>query len=196
MMKFKSIILFLLTILVSIGLNAQTKNEQETRIDANNFPEKGFKLLENLPKNVKKIKYYKETDNDKTSFEAKLKINKKKYSIEFDEKGNLEDIEILVKPKKMNQEILKTIQSYFIENYKKHRLFKIQRQFKNNSSTTELELLKLAIQNLKQTETNYEIIAQVQKESKTEIKEFTFDKSGSLILIRTVEPSSYEHVLY
>lgn len=196
MMKFKNIVLFLLIFLASISIIAQTKNEQETRINAVDFPEKGLELLEYLPKNIKRIKYYKETDNNKTSFEAKLKINSYKYSIEFDEHGILEDIEITVKTKKVNQKILKTIKSYFYDNFKKHRFLKIQKQFKNESSSNEKELLNLSIDKFEETETNYEIIAQVKTDSKKEIKEFTFDKTGSILLIRTVESSSYEHVLY
>ncbi len=193
MMKFKNIVLFLLIFLASIGLKAQTKNEQETRINADDFPEKGLALLQYLPKKIKRLKYYKETDNDKNSFEAKLKFNKRKYSIEFDELGNLEDIEITVKPNKINRKILKTIESYFDNNFTKHRFLKIQKQFLKESSLSDLEVLKLAVDNLEETDTNYEIIVQVNTNS---IKEFTFDKTGSVILIRTVESSSYDHVLY
>ena len=196
MMKFKNIVLFLLIFQVSINLNAQTKNEVETRINREYFPAKGLELLKYLPENTKRIKYYKESDNDKTSFEAKLKINKRKYSIEFDERGNLEDIEIVVNPNKMNQKILKTIESYFDDNFTKHRFLKIQKQFKKESLSSDKAVLKLAIDNLVETETNYEIIVQVNKDSKKEIKEFTFDKTGTVLLVRTVQSSSYEHVLY
>ena len=184
-------------VITSITINAQTKNEQEIRIEKEDFPKKALNLLEHLPENIKRIKYYKETDQDKTSFEAKLKLKRKKYSIEFDETGNLEDIEITVKSKNIDRVVLKTIETFFKSEYKKYGLLKIQNQYKKQASIDAISTLQKAIENSQEFEINLEIIAQVQtKNSKKQVMEFTFNHLGSLLESRIVEPSSYEHVLY
>lgn len=197
MMKFKPYLLLSLMVITSITINAQTKNEQEIRIEKEDFPKKALNLLEHLPENIKRIKYYKETDQDKTSFEAKLKLKRKKYSIEFDETGNLEDIEITVKSKNIDKVVLKTIETFFKSEYKKYGLLKIQNQYKKQASIDAISTLQKAIENSQEFEINLEIIAQVQtKNSKKQVMEFTFNHLGSLLESRIVEPSSYEHVLY
>ena len=197
MMKFKPYLLLSLMVITSITINAQTKNEQEIRIEKEDFPKKALNLLEHLPENIKRIKYYKETDQDKTSFEAKLKLKRKKYSIEFDETGNLEDIEITVKSKNIDRVVLKTIETFFKSEYKKYGLLKIQNQYKKQASIDAISTLQKAIENSQEFEINLEIIAQVQtKNSKKQVMEFTFNHLGSLLESRIVEPSSYEHVLY
>ena len=154
-------------------------------------------MLEHLPDNIKRIKYYKETDHDKISFEAKLKLKRKKYSIEFDENGNLEDIEITVKSKSIDRVVLNTIENFFESEYKKYGLLKIQNQYKKQPSIDAITVLKKAIETSKEFKTNLEIIAQVQTmDSKKQVMEFTFDHLGALLESRIVEPSSYEHVLY
>ena len=197
MKKYKPYFLIVLVVLISTCLNAQTKNEQELRIGVENFPKKALKLLEHLPDNIKRIKYYKETDHDKTSFEAKLKIKRKKYSIEFDKNGNLEDIEITVKSKNIDRVVLDTIENFFKSEYKKYGLLKIQNQYKKTPSIDAISILKKAIENSDKEKVNLEIIAQVKtKDSKNHVLEFTFNYAGILLGSRIVEPSSYEHVLY
>jgi hypothetical protein len=50
--------------------------------------------------NFKRVKFYKESDGDKISFEAKFKYKKQHFSVEFFASGVLEDIEILINKKK------------------------------------------------------------------------------------------------
>ena len=64
------------------------KYEKEERIEKSVFPKNAIDFLEHtLPKKVRKVKYYKEQDSVKISYETKLKFKKQKYSIEFSEKG-------------------------------------------------------------------------------------------------------------
>lgn len=197
MMKFNVYFLFIVMIFSSFKGISQTKSEKETRIESKDFPKKALKLLENVPVKSKQIRFYKETDSEKISYEAKLKFNQKQYSIEFDNEGNLEDVEIIIKQKNLDDELLNTIKTYFKDHYVKFWILKIQKQYSKETSGTDEFILKKAIEDSDVAIINYEIIAQIQsKGSKEEFKEFTFNHIGILLKSRHIEPSSYEHVLY
>lgn len=78
---------------------SQSKNEKEERIPASEFPEVSHKYFNGITDKVNYLKFYRETDGNKQSFEAKFKLNKLYYSVEFNTDGVLEDIEIVIKKK-------------------------------------------------------------------------------------------------
>jgi len=194
MKKFSS--LLFISLLCCFSSVAQTKNEKETRITKDEFPKEALAILNTLPKEIKRIKYLKETDNDKESYEAKFKLNRKRYSVEFSENGILEDIEITIKKRELNKPFLEKLEHFFKTTYTKHSILKIQKQFVASSKLSSSDLLDLAVKNPMSPNTNYELIVEVKTESRREIKELTFNKDGELISQRIVVPSSYEHVLY
>ena len=196
MTKFKYLFLVCsFTCFISSMVFAQQKNEVEVRIKQEDFPQKALSLLKELPKHSKRIRYYKETDNDKTSFEVKLKIKRVKYSIEFDTDGNLEDVEITISHKALPADISSKINTYLSTTYKKYHLLKIQKQYVNPSDSSASDTLKKAFSNI-DSPVNYELIAEVSSGSERSLKEFTFDHSGVFISQREISASSYEYVLY
>ncbi|RZV56087.1 MAG: hypothetical protein EX254_10985 [Flavobacteriaceae bacterium] len=193
MKRFSSSILLLL---ISFSLLGQVKDEKEIRIPASAFPEDALQLLSQLPENTKRLKYFKETDSSKTSFEAKFKYNRKRFSVEFTEDGILEDIEVIWKLKEIDQETNRNIIDYYEANFERHKLIKLQKQYKNVSDIGLNEVMQNALQNKQHTPIFYEIIAEVKTKEKRVIKEFTFNRSGHYISSRILKPSSYEHILY
>ncbi len=187
------IIIFLFTSIFSFS---QSKDEQEKRIKLEAFPAEAQALLQSLPDNSKKLKFYKETDSLKISYEAKFKFNKRYYSIEFDNNGILEDIEVLIKKKKLDKALLKMLTNFYKTSYKSYKFIKIQEQYIPKSHPNESVILDLLNGNPSSFEINYEIIAEVKSKAKREIREFTFDNTGQLIKSRPLKSSSYEHIMY
>lgn len=188
-----SIIAFLISTHLALS---QTKKEKEERINLSEFPSKAQNVLSKLPKDCKRIKFFKETDGNKQSFEAKFKYNGRRYSLEFSSNGIIEDLEVRVKMNAIEDSTQDQIKEHFKSSYLKYKLIKIQKQFVFNQN---LDPDTFVAQVLNQESTdiiNYEIIAEVKTEDGRELREFTFDNKGSFINFRVVEPSSYEHVLY
>ncbi len=175
----------------------QTKNEKEERIKKEVFPKIALLTLNDLPQSSKRLKFYRETDGDKKSYEAKFKLNRKIYSIEFNSQGQLEDVEVKIKKKSIPRSISTSITTYFKTTFDKHKLIKIQEQFVyekgelNAKAYLESILLMATI-----IEPNYEIIAEVKHNKIRTIKEFTFNTQGKFLSARTLNRTSYEHVLY
>jgi hypothetical protein len=195
-MRSDKIIILLLLVLLSTPLFGQSKNEKEERIDRNMFPKVALELLKHLPAKTKRLKYYRETDGEKLSYEAKLKLHKKRYSIEFNNEGILEDIEITISEKEINQSARIQIKTFMNSNYSRFKFLKIQKQYTNNFLIDSRALLNNAISHSHSDKVNYEIVAEVQAESKRILMEFTFGPEGEILSKRLIVPSSYEHMLY
>ncbi|WP_298521133.1 hypothetical protein [uncultured Kordia sp.] len=173
------------------------KHEKEERIEKKAFPQNALDLLEKtLPKKITKVKYYKEQDSIKISYEIKLKYKGRKYSVEFSKEGLLEDVEVTVKQQHIPPKTLEKVKKHFYNTYSAFRIKKIQRQY-NNTPTIDAEtVMKNAFSNDRKSSYSYEIIAEVKTKKKRYFIEITFTKEGDFTLVRTVIPSSYDHILY
>lgn len=195
MMKYKKY-LFLIVIITCFQLDAQVKNEREYRIDLSAFPEKSQQTLKQIPEKAIRIRFYKETDNDKHSFESKFKFDGHWHSVEFDTKGQLEDIEIKVGKSKIDERILDAIESYLDQNFEKFEYVKIQKQFLQNSDATDSEFLLSVLNKAINSQPNWELILMVKIKKTYEIQEITFDDKGQFINSRKLVPTSYENIMY
>jgi hypothetical protein len=174
----------------------QTKNEKEVRVQLSEFPELTQNTVNALPKDCKRIKFYKETDSDKLSFEVKFKYHKQRYSIEFSETGQIEDIEIITKFKNIAVSTKSKIKDYLNQSYSKHKFIKIQRQYVYSSDGDTSLFLTNVLSEQPSLPHNFEIIAEVKSKKLRDIREFTFNNQGTFINSRILIPTSYEHVLY
>ncbi len=186
----------LILIFISQFVFSQTKNEKEERITESEFPETAIEVIKNLPDDCKRLKFYKETDDEKQSFEVKFKHKSKRYSLEFSKDGVIEDLEVLTKFKTINEEKKSKIEDYFKSRFNKYKLIKVQKQFVYHEKLDPLTFANDILDNTSTEAPNFEIIAEVKTNKKRDIREFTFDESGIFVNFRILNPTSYEHVLY
>jgi hypothetical protein len=186
---------FLLFLWISFSFS-QVKNEKEDRIHASEFPEKTSTYFNTISQDVKYLKYYKETDGSKKSYEVKFKYRREHYSVEFDTLGNLEDIEVVIKKKHIPKEIKTVIWRYFENNFKKTTLVKVQKQYVNTTKNTDKQFIRHILEKPFNKHTHFEIIAEIKTKRIHELREFTFDRNGKFEKSRLVTTSSYEHALY
>ncbi|WP_424003115.1 hypothetical protein [Maribacter sp. IgM3_T14_3] len=159
------------------------------------FPAKAIVTIDENLTDFKRIKFYKETDSTKISFEAKLKKDKLWYSIEFDENGVLEDIEILIKITDIPNDTYARIEDYLNKNFTKYRIKRLQQQYPSKNESLEATF-KSAFQNLILPTNNYEIVIVGKKDKGYLDYEIQFDAEGNFRKIRTSLPPNYDHVLY
>ncbi len=183
---------------LSVGFfsNAQNKYEREHRIRKVQFPEKALGYISEKLEDAKRIRFYKETDSAKISFEAKFKKDRLWYSVEFDQEGVLEDIEILIKPVDIPDESFARIEAYLSAAFSKYRIRKLQQQYPISKDEKIETTVKNAFQNLMLPSINYELIVDGKKSSAFEQFEILFDSEGQFKSIRKSLPPNYDHVLY
>lgn len=191
-----SFYIFLVLALSTTVLSAQYKYEREFRVKKSQMPTEALQLLERFVEDAKRLKFYKETDSTKSSFEAKFKKDKLWYSVEFDATGSLEDIEITIAPLDIPSDVLANISTYVKNSFDKPRVKKIQQQY---LATAEVELkttFRNAFQNLLIPSLNYEIIVSGKEDKHYLEYKVLFDAKGNFIHRRKRLPPNYDHVLY
>ena len=175
---------------------AQTKNEKESRVQLLDFPKASQATLKAISKRVKRIRYYREMDGEKHSFESKFKYKKHWFSVEFDSLGTIEDIEVTVKKRQLRHGAKTTIYDYLKAHSSKYDIIKIQEQYVYKDDISEVQFLNSILENRASHNSNYEIIIAIKSGSAWELKEMTFDPEGTLLKQRNVQQDSYEYIMY
>ncbi|WP_340067148.1 hypothetical protein [Ascidiimonas aurantiaca] len=175
--------------------NAQQKNEKEERIRENVFPKIALQLLRDHIKNPKNLKYYRETDSLKMSYEAKFKLKERRYSVEFSKTGDLEDVEVLISKEEVPVNTMEKIQAYLKKNTRKYHIERIQKQYVNTSDINSADVLESALNDHSFEFINYEMVIWISKKDTSGRAEFTFDHQGDFVSERSFV-SSYDHVRY
>ncbi|WP_297705558.1 hypothetical protein [uncultured Eudoraea sp.] len=196
MMKYRFLLLLIMALFqFSTGLS-QIKVEREHRIKKNQFPEAAHDFIKVKLQNAKKLRFYKETDTSKISYEAKFKKDKLYYSIEFDESGKLEVIEILIKEVDVPEDSWSKITKFLNEKFNKFKIRKIQQQYPIASDQNVETTLNNAFQNLLIPSLNYELLVRGKIHDEHADYEILFGAEGDFIKMRESLPANYDHVLY
>ncbi|MGB5237632.1 MAG: hypothetical protein WBM43_08200 [Flavobacteriaceae bacterium] len=186
-------IILLLFVLASFG---QQKYEREHRIKKNQFPEKAHVFIAEYLKKARKIRYYRETDSSNITYEAKFKVDRLHYSVEFNQSGDLEDVEILIKEVDIPNDSYSLIEQFLDSTYSKYRIRRIQQQYRVEKGVPVEQILKEAFQNLLLPSIRYEIMVAGRKDNGFEDFEILFDSDGKFIEMRKSLPANYDHILY
>jgi hypothetical protein len=195
-LPYKPILIILALLFCGCFASAQNKYEREHRIRKSQFPEKALNYISEKLEDAKRIRFYKEIDSAKTSYEAKFKKDRLWYSVEFDKDGCLEDVEVLIKPVDIPNDSFSVIESYLENYFSKYRIRRLQQQYPISDSEPADTTIKNAFQNLMLPSVNYELIVSGKKEKVHEQFEILFDANGNFKSIRKSLPPNYDHVLY
>ena len=194
-MAHKNLFFLISLLLCGYLVSAQNKYEREYRIKKSQFPTKALSYIDEELKGARHIRFYKETDSAKTSFEAKFKRDRLKYSVEFDKDGFLEDIELLIQSIDIPNDSFSEINKYLEKNFVKYRIQKIQQQYPVNGKDAKI-VVKNAFQNLMLPYIKYEIIVSGKKDKGFAQYEVLFAADGGFENLRKSLPPNYDHILY
>ena len=195
MMRFRNTMLIVLGFFC-LSSYGQYKYEREHRIKKNQFPAVAHAVIEEQLADARRIRYYRETDSTKISYEAKFKVDRLHYSVEFDQEGNLEDVEILIKEVDIPNESFTNMTAFLEENFTKYRIRRIQQQYPVSAFESVEETIKNAFQNLLLPSIKYELVVAGRKDKGFEDFEILFDADGKFLNMRKSLPVNYDHILY
>lgn len=181
-MRYVCLVLFLCGSLLCTAQDSY-KYKKEERIERKAFPKNALDLLDQtLPKKIKEVRYYKEQNSLKVSYEVKLKYNDQKYNLKFSEKGVLKNAGVTIKQKHITPRTLENIKKYLYNTYASFRIKEIQRQYRNTKNDTANDVIKGAFLNDKKRSYHYEIITEGKTKKKRYFIEITFTKNGDFEL--------------
>jgi hypothetical protein len=189
---------YLVFLLLFIGFIASAQNqiEREFRIRKVQFPEKALEYIEQKLFDAKRIRFYKETDSSKVSYNAKFKKDRLWYGMVFNKTGALEGVEISIKSIDIPDEAFEAMNGYLMNNFKKYKIRKIHQQYLVTEMNAAEKTVENAFQNLLLPTINYELIVTGKSEKKSEQYGVLFDSEGNFKSIRKSLLPNYDHVLY
>ena len=175
---------------------SQIKSEREFRIKKSQFPAATLEKAEPYLEGVRKLRFYKEIDDGRVSYEIKFKKNRLHYSVEFSNAGELEDIEVRIKPVDIPAESWNAIEEYLTGSFDKSKVRNIQQQYRRASFPSDSVAFRNAFQNLLLPEIRYELMVHAKTTEGYRDFEITCDAMGNFIMKKKSLPPNYDHVLY
>jgi len=169
----------------------EVKLEKEERIKNTDFPENALPWVLKFAEG-KRIKYYKEFDGDKTSYEGKFKKNGRRYSMEFSESGNLEDVEIEIHRKEIEKKLWRAMEIKLDSIEDRWRVKKTQQHY----SLPEKGYGQLLQQVKNQNFQYLELIVAFKNKRNIYTKELLFNRDGTIIREREIKRRAYVFLLF
>jgi len=194
MMRYRILILIVFAFAKANFSQAQSqevKLEKEERIKNTDFPENALPWVLKFAEG-KRIKYYKEFDGDKTSYEGKFKKNGRRYSMEFSESGNLEDVEIEIHRKEIEKKLWRAMEIKLDSIEDRWRVKKTQQHY----SLPEKGYGQLLQQVKNQNFQYLELIVAFKNKRNIYTKELLFNRDGTIIREREIKRRAYVFLLF
>lgn len=186
-------VLVIILLIPVFPLLAQEKFEKESRIRKKDIPAKAIQFVETLPL-AKKVKWYREEGLTNTSIEAKFKYQNKRYSVEFDTSGNVEDVELNATKSGLPSGVLKSFSAYMEANCSKFNIHKVQIQYTGETSEL-VSVIKGDDKNLK-LNIYYEVIVVCTYGKKKDLFEYLIDEEGKVLSSSKIIFKNSTHLEY
>ncbi|MEM9327841.1 MAG: hypothetical protein AAGA85_19390 [Bacteroidota bacterium] len=126
--------LFVVLISMAFAASAQLKYEKEVRVKPSNVPSAAIAFVDRMQLE-RKVKWFKETGIDRSSFEAKTKHQGQRLSIEFSVDGRFEDLEVKIGQDDMSGTAHAKVRQYLESAHLFYRIKKVQVQYSGGSDT-------------------------------------------------------------
>jgi len=187
------VLLNIWVLLIGFSALAQEKREVERRIKEAGVPESAVNWIGIAFNKKSGIRWYEEISSGKLSYEAKFKWRGRRYSVEFDQFGEIEDIEIRRSIKKLPEKFRKAFLSYLNQNYSNHKVTKIQEQWTGKADDL---INALQRQDLTGLTLRYEIEFYGKNDFEDQLWEGLFEQSGALIQRKKIVLRPIDNMLY
>lgn len=175
-------------------LIAQEKYEKESRIHSEDVPQPAIMFMDSSVFSHEKIKWFKEEGLEKTSFEAKFRSKKVRYSIEFDSLGIVEDIEMEVDFEVLSAVLQDRISSHLGESCTAFTIEKIQLQYSGENLVLFSSDPNKASEN--EFVIRYEVVVKCRNDRNVELMEYLFNDQGQPILVSKIVLKNSSHLEY
>ena len=169
--------LFIFLCLLTLHSISQTKFEKEYRLKEDQVPAKAINFVEPQKLDTK-VKWYYEENFEGNSIEAKFKYDGRRYSVEFDTSGVLQDIEIEALPIERPGNLNKLILEQWDLNFKKYKYVKLQFQYSGAIKSFD-DFLRSEDPEQDYT-MKYELVLKVRTEEGWKMYELLYDQDDTL----------------
>jgi hypothetical protein len=184
---------FLLMGVFQINTHAQQKIERERSLKPEDVPQEAMQFIVAVDMDTQ-WKWYFEENLVGNSVEAKARADGKRYSVEFDTSGNIQDVEVETSWKALDEQLRGSISQALDSMFRRHSIDKIQVQY-----SAEAPVL-LAILNNRADPANsriqYELVVKGKTTGRPKLYELTFSENGKLLETSEIIFRNTDHLEY
>jgi hypothetical protein len=184
---------FLLMGVFQINTHAQQKIERERSLKSEDVPQEAMQFIVAVDMDTQ-WKWYFEENLVGNSVEAKARADGKRYSVEFDTSGNIQDVEVETSWKALDEQLRGSISQALDSMFRRHSIDKIQVQY-----SAEAPVL-LAILNNRADPANsriqYELVVKGKTTGRPKLYELTFSENGKLLETSEIIFRNTDHLEY
>jgi len=179
---------------LTIAIQAQDKIEVEKSVKTKEVPLSAVENLEAILGADHRIKWYYQEDGTKKVYEAKFKFNSNNYSVEFDTKGDIYNVEIKVDYDELNSKFITKLEKKLSQLFDDFKIRKIQIEYLGD----EEDLFELiATQEVDDDLTiQYEIEINAKSEKNRTLYELIYDSKVKLLSKRKIKLRSTDILDY
>ncbi|RMG30088.1 MAG: hypothetical protein D6730_02845 [Bacteroidetes bacterium] len=185
--------LALLLACLPLWLLAQPKYEREYRVGSQQLPVEARQFVATTFGSTR-VKWYKEENLSGYTYEAKLRWHRKKYSVEFDSTGQLQDIELLIKARQLPAATRHQIETYLQKAYDKAKITRLQQQWSGPAACLSAAIREEEVSCAYTI--HYEVEAFTQQAGKRVPYELLFDEGGKLLSRREIIDAPNTNLVY
>ncbi|SOD93058.1 hypothetical protein [Spirosoma fluviale] len=188
----KTILALAFTFLV-LPCFGQQKYEREYRIKSGAVPQKAARFI-NEVFNQTTIHWYGEESLTGTTIEAKLKSGGKRYSIEFDLSGKIQDVEIQRRFNQIPAQTRKTLSEGLNQKFDRFSVVKTQLQW--TASQDDLKTAILTDKLPSSVQIRYELILKARKNRSANYYEVLCEQNGAIVSIHQLVQRNTNNLIY
>lgn len=193
--KYNRIWLVLLLFWV-IPAHSQYKPEREHRIKKSQFPEAALTFVKEQIPDVRRKRYYQETDSSDVSYRVKFRKQRLQYRALFNKGGELHAIDFGITETDVPDEAMQQITDYLDKTFSKYQIRALMQQYVVTGDEPMEKFLKNAFQNLLLPGIRYGVLLTGKQTGSFADYEICFDAQGNFKRQRISLPANFDRVLY
>jgi len=173
------------------------KNEVEDSIESDEMPGKAIETLSEFWPDLNDIRYFRQTDVETVTYEAKLEWQGKSYSIEFTTSGSIIDVEQLVEMEEIAPKARRGIDQYLQQQFEKVRVTRLQQQFiaDDEDGIDDIDFIDDILEEDKEDYiVRYELEVEGRSGSRIGAFELLFDRNGDIMQRRKIVRRSLDNI--
>jgi hypothetical protein len=187
------LVFYLMTTLLQTPCLGQKKFEREYGVKADAVPTSATSFVSSLFPEIK-VNWYIEESPGSKSIEAKFNHSEKRYSVEFDESGKIQDIEILIKIKNVEKKVRTSIKNNISTVFRRHKIVKAQLQWMGDADSLRQSVLIGTPE--KSITTKYELVVRGKKDKVEGYFEVLCDSDGVIERITELLMGNHDNLIY
>lgn len=183
-------------VLAAVQAYSQETSERAYRIRKAQFPQQARETLKPYLEDARRLRYYKEKDQNRVRYLMRFKKDRLVYRAAFLSAGEFQALGVYIQPVDIPDDTWAAIQAYLSRTHTHYNVRRILQQYPRSQFPAEAPALRAAFQNLLLPEIRYHLILEARTTGQRVQLEYLFNAEGEFLEYRESLPANFDRILY